>query len=281
MIDWEQYYSDLEIFEARVREEFGDDGWQLYLNHQAENDSLEYVVDRAIVDLATASRRIAPIYYEIYADDPDALDSWIADEEKNFRTPTPQHVRDWFWGNEYGQLWMQLNEVSEQDILDRAKARLDLTDVKNISLTDILTGSLDRKVSMLDADFKASGLIKGKDEVTTVVSLEQLEPRRIRHFQSPNREWIISTPAMLEEFKMGLTIFYARQSGSLKKSLDPEIPSHAMYIKYFLPNSALTEARNIIAQTLRENGAFNEAETLEKMFLEENRNKTALYKGAS
>ena len=80
---------------------------------------------------------------------------------------------------------------------------------------------------------------------------------------------------------MGLTIFYARQSGSLKKSLDPEIPSHAMYIKYFLPNSALTEARNIIAQTLREYGAFNEAETLEKMFLEENRNKTALYKGAS
>ena len=281
LIDWEKYLSDLEEFEARIQEEFGDDGLQLYLNHQAENDSLEYVIDRAIVSLATSDRNMSHIYYEKYADDPEAIDRWIAGREKNFKVPTPQDVRDWFWSNNYGQLWMQLNEVTEEDILSRAKERLDLTDLKNISLTDILTGSWDRKVSMLDADFKASGLIEDKDGVTTVATLEKLEPRRVRHFQSPNKEWIISTPAMLEEFKMGLTIFYARQSGTLKKKLDPEIATHAAYIKYFLPDSALTIARHIITNTLKVHGAFNEAETLQKIFSEESKNKRELYKGVS
>tara|TARA_R110000824_G_scaffold263546_1_gene452282 strand:+ start:4866 stop:16796 length:11931 start_codon:yes stop_codon:yes gene_type:complete len=280
LIDWEQYIFDVEDFEARVQEEFGDDGLQLYLNHQAENDSLEYVVDRAIIDLATSDRALSMIYYEKYADDPEAMDSWIAGRVKNYKAPTPQNVRDWFWSNDYGQLWMQLNEVSEQDILDRAKDRLDLTDVKNISLTDILTGSWDRKVYMLDADFKASGIIEVEDGVTST-SLEELEPRRARHFQTPNREWIISTPAMLEEFKLAMTIFYARRDGLLKKKLDPEISAHAAYIKYFLPDSSTTIARHIITNTFKVHGAFNEAEALEQMFKAEGKNKKELYKGVS
>ena len=253
--DWPQWYKDKQEWENKFKSENPEE-YQLFKVYEASNASLEYIIDEAIEDLMQEPlTAIATVFTN--TDNAILISERITAIEQMWLPPDADDVMRWLLENEHGNVWMQHNDYSMEELQARIDERL--TTVTDITLADMRDGKNERKVSRLRSD-----LALGVDE------------KEQRHFWAPNQESIIYDEETLDEFedamKFKTNMDELRAQGLPYIGLEPATNmTHRNYVKYYRDDHETFIAQSTIVNKLYEAGEYEAAKAARELFKQRNR----------
>lgn len=253
--DWPQWYRDKEEWETKFQTQSPEE-YKLFKIYEASNGSIEYIIDEAIQEVMREPlTAIASVFTN--TDNAILISERITAIEQMWLPPTEDDILQWLSNNEYGNVWMQHNDFSAEEIRNRIRERLNT--VTDITLADMREGKWERKASILRA-----GLATGTDK------------KEERHFWAPNQESIIYDEETLDEFEDAMqfkaNMDELRKQGMPYIGLEPATNmTHRNYVKYYRDDYETFIAQQTIVNQLYEEGMYEEAQAARELFKQRNK----------